>query len=184
MGRYFSLFKKACKSLHLWTYISKMRGGNYTSSKFTFIDSFISCVGGMLCIFILLSLTNFMNVPWLMASFGASIVLVFGVWYAPFSQPRNVILGHLLTALTGLSFFSLFGSNPYAISLGVGLGIFLMAITGFIHPPAASNPVIIMLGGYSWSYLFMPVLIGTLIIVFIGLIFNNLIKTRKYPLFW
>jgi len=103
-----------------------MRGGNYTSSTFTFIDSFISCIGGMQCIFILLSLTNYMNIPWLMASFGASIVLVFGVWYAPFSQPRNVVFGHLPTALQVCLFFLLFGSNPYAISLGVGVGIFLM----------------------------------------------------------
>ena len=79
MENSFCSFKKACKGLHFWTYISKMRGSNYTSSKFTFIDSFISCIGRMLCIFILLLLTNYMNIPWLMASFGASIVLVFGI---------------------------------------------------------------------------------------------------------
>ncbi|WP_430675444.1 HPP family protein [Lysinibacillus pakistanensis] len=89
MENSFCSFKKACKGLHFWTYISKMRGSNYTSSKFTFIDSFISCIGRMLCIFILLLLTNYMNIPWLMASFGANIVLVFGVWYTPFSQPSH-----------------------------------------------------------------------------------------------
>ncbi|MFB7157757.1 HPP family protein [Lysinibacillus sp. NPDC056232] len=64
------------------------------------------------------------------------------------------------------------------------LTIFLMALLGIIHPPAGANPIIIILGGYGWNYLVMPVLIGALIIVFFGLMINNLRETRKYPLFW
>lgn len=59
-----------------------------------------------------------------------------------------------------------------------------MAITGIIHPPAGANPIIIILGGYGWSYLVMPVLLGALIIVFFGIVINNLRETRQYPSFW
>ena len=118
------------------------------------------------------------------ASMGGSCVLVFVVWYAPLSQPRNIIGGHFISALIGLLFYSLFGSGLLSITFGVGLTIFCMAILGIIHPPAGANPIIIIMGGYSWSYLVTPVLIGAVIIVLIGLLINNLRDTRKYPVYW
>ncbi|MEY2357496.1 HPP family protein [Lysinibacillus capsici] len=165
-------------------FILKMRGGGHAPSRTNFADAFTGAIGGLICIFVLLWLTNITNSPWLMASLGGSCVLVFVVWNAPLSQPRNIIGGHFISAFIGLAMYSLLGSNILSISLGVGLTIFFMAFLGVIHPPAGANPIIIILGGYGWIYLLTPVLIGAVIIVFFGLLINNLREKRKYPLFW
>lgn len=165
-------------------YIAKMRGGERAPSRANFADAVTGAFGGLVCIFLLLYLTNSTGAPWLMASLGGSCVLVFVVWNAPLSQPRNVIGGHLISAFIGLAMYSLLGTSLFSISLGVALTIFCMAFSGVIHPPAGANPIIIILGGYSWSYLVMPVLIGAVLIVVAGLLINNLRDTRKYPMFW
>ncbi|MFC9542601.1 HPP family protein [Lysinibacillus sp. NPDC056959] len=172
------------KSKPIKTYIFKMKGGEHAPSRTNFADAITGAIGGLICISVLLWLTNYTGAPWLMASLGGSCVLVFVVWNAPLSQPRNIIGGHLISAFIGLTVYSLLGTGIVSISLGVGLTIFFMAFLGIIHPPAGANPIIIILGGYGWSYLVTPVLIGALIIVFFGLMINNLRETRKYPLFW
>ncbi|MFJ8520413.1 HPP family protein [Lysinibacillus xylanilyticus] len=172
------------KSKPIKAYIFKMKGGGHAPSRTNFADAITGAIGGLICISVLLWLTNYTGAPWLMASLGGSCVLVFVVWNAPLSQPRNIIGGHVISAFIGLTMYSLLGTSIVSISIGVGLTIFFMAFLGIIHPPAGANPIIIILGGYGWSYLVMPVLIGALIIVFFGLVINNLRETRKYPLFW
>lgn len=184
MAGFVSLQEKREKTNPIKSYIAKMKGGGHSPSRTNFADAITGAIGGLICIFVLLCLTNYTGTPWLMASLGGSCVLVFVVWNAPLSQPRNIIGGHLISAFIGLIMYSLLGTNIVSISIGVGLTIFLMAFLGIIHPPAGANPIIIILGGYGWSYLVMPVLIGALIIVFFGLVINNLRETRKYPLFW
>lgn len=165
-------------------YIAKMSGGGHAPSRTNFADAATGAIGGLICIFILLCLTNYTGAPWLMASLGGSCVLVFVVWNAPLSQPRNIIGGHLISAVIGLSMYSLLGSSMVSISIGVALTIFCMSFAGVIHPPAGANPIIIILGGYGWSYLITPVLMGAVLIVVFGLLINNLRETRKYPIFW
>jgi len=184
MADFVRLQEKETKNHRLKAYIAKMSGGGHAPSRTNFADAITGAVGGLLCIFVLLCLTNYTGATWLMASLGGSCVLVFVVWNAPLSQPRNIIGGHLISAFIGLAMYSLLGSNIVSISLGVGLTIFFMALSGVIHPPAGANPIIIILGGYSWSYLLMPVLIGAVIIVLFGLLINNLRQTRKYPQYW
>ncbi len=184
MADFVRLQEKEEKDHRIKTYISKMNEGGHAPSRTNFADAATGAFGGLICIFVLLCLTNYTGAPWLMASLGGSCVLVFVVWNAPLSQPRNIIGGHFISAVIGLSMYSLLGSGIVSISLGVGLTIFCMAFSGVIHPPAGANPIIIILGGYGWSYLVMPVLIGALIIVLFGLLINNLRETRKYPMFW
>ncbi|MGE7691818.1 HPP family protein [Lysinibacillus sp. NPDC097214] len=184
MADFVRLEGKREKTSPIKTYISKMKGGGPAPSRTNFADAITGAIGGLICISVLLWLTNYTGAPWLMASLGGSCVLVFVVWNAPLSQPRNIIGGHVISAFVGLIMYSLLGTSIVSISIGVGLTIFFMALLGIIHPPAGANPIIIILGGYGWSYLVMPVLIGALIIVFFGLMINNLRETRKYPLFW
>ena len=178
------LQEKVEKKNLLGTYIAKMRGGERAPTRTNFADAATGAFGGLVCMILLLYLTNHTGAPWLMASLGGSCVLVFVVWNAPLSQPRNIIGGHFVSAVIGLSMYSLLGTSTLSISLGVALTIFCMAFTGVIHPPAGANPIIIILGGYGWSYLVTPVLIGAVLIVAMGLLINNLRGTRKYPIFW
>ena len=110
----------------------------------------------------------------LMAPFGASAVLVFGVPDSPLAQPKNVILGHLLTAFIGIAFVQFVGVTPITLAVATGAAITGMLLTKTTHPPAGANPILIMLAGESWGFLVSPVLIGTLMIVAVGMIHKQL----------
>lgn len=165
-------------------YLSKMKGAGSSPLKIDMKDSLTGLIGGFITISILAFLTSMTSSEWLMAPFGASCVLAFSVWNAPLSQPRNIIGGHFVSAFVGLAAYHLIGAEPWAIGLAVGLAIALMMLTKTTHPPAGADPIIIMLGGYGWSYLVSPVLLGSLFIVLIALIINNMRSNRTYPTFW
>ncbi|MEI8593608.1 HPP family protein [Photobacterium sp. Hal280] len=110
---------------------------------------------------------------WLMAPFGATAVLVFGVPDSPLAQPKNVIAGHLLTALIGVFFVSFVGVTPFTLALASGLAVSVMLLTKTTHPPAGANPLLIMLTGQSWSFLITPVLIGAVVMVLVGQLVNK-----------
>jgi HPP family/Protein of unknown function (DUF3892) len=118
----------------------------------------------------------------LIAPFGASCVLVFAIPQSPLAQPRNVIGGHLISTAAGLSVFGLSGQTPLAFALGVGLAIAAMLLTGTVHPPAGADPIVVILAGASWSFLFVPVLVGTVCIVLLGVGFHRWVTRESYPL--
>lgn len=167
-------------------FIRKMKTRERTPLKRDFHTSCIGFLGGFCAIFVLLLLTNFTNELWIMAPFGASCVLVFGVWDSPLSQPRNIIGGHFVSTLVGLLFRSLFEQTPFVIAIAVGVAIALMVLTRTTHPPAGADPLVILLSTkiVGWSYLLTPVLLGSVVIVVLALVINNLSKKRKYPKFW
>ncbi|HET9056522.1 MAG TPA: HPP family protein, partial [Chitinophagaceae bacterium] len=108
----------------------------------------------------------------------------FGVPESPLAQPRNIIGGHLISTFIGLVCFHFLGNHWYSLALGVGLAIGIMQVTKTTHPPAGADPLVVILGGYQWSFIFSPVLSGSLTITIIALIFNNISKSRKYPKYW
>jgi len=165
-------------------FFSKMKGQVENPLKVNVKDVCATFISVTITLLLLLTLTAYTSTPWLNAPFGASCLLAFGVWNSPFSQPRNIIGGHLLTSLVGLTIYHLFGNEEWTIALAVGLAIALMMITKTTHPPATGNPIIVILGAHSWSFLFSPILIGTVVIVIMALIVNNLQRDRVYPIFW
>lgn len=108
------------------------------------------------------------NITLIMAPFGATAVLVFGLPKSPLAQPKNVILGHLITAFIGVFFVQFIGVSPIDLAIATGLGVSGMLLTKTTHPPAGANPLLIMMSGQSWSFLVTPVLIGAVVIVLIG----------------
>lgn len=167
-------------------YIKKMGTSNKTPLKIDLCASLIGFLGGFSVIFILLLLTSVTKALWIMAPFGASCVLAFGVWDSPLSQPRNIIGGHLIATSVGLLCKSLLGQSLVVTAFAVGLSIALMMLTKTTHPPAGADPLVVLLSSnvMGWSFLFMPVLLGSVVIVLFALIINNLFKKRKYPKFW
>lgn len=168
----------------LGRYLSKMRGNGRSTLKVNMLDVLTSLAGAFLTIFVLIWLTGKTSAEWLMAPFGASCVLAFSLWNAPLSQPRNIVGGHIISAFVGLAVMHGLGIHSWSIGLAVGLAIAAMMLTKTTHPPAGANPLVVMLGGYSWDYLITPVLVGSLVIVGIALCINNLRRDRQYPTFW
>ena len=119
----------------------------------------------------------------LMASFGSSMVLLYGFPESPFAQPKNIFFGHLLTAFVGILFFNYIPLPIYInLALAVGVGIFFMIIFNIVHPPAGGNPIIVIIGGVSYEYLVNPIIFGSIIVLFFGIVLNRLILKKKYPL--
>ena len=118
----------------------------------------------------------------LIASFGSSMVLLYGYPESPFAKPKNILFGHLITALIGILFYNFIPLPIYIlIPLAVGLGVGLMILLDVTHPPAGGNPIIVILGSVSFDYLFSPILTGCLIIIAFGIILNKFVAQKKYP---
>ncbi len=118
--------------------------------------------------------TEILNTALLMAPFGATTVLVFGVPDSPLAQPKNVVFGHLLTAFIGVFFAQFVGVTPLSLAIATGLAVSAMLLTKTTHPPAGANPLLIMLTGQSWGFLLTPVLFGAIVIVLVGKSMNTL----------
>jgi len=121
---------------------------------------------------------------WLFASFGSTVVIVFGYPNNEFAQPKNIFFGHLLTSFVGVIFLTLFEVNFITISIAVGISVMLMIAFKITHPPAGGNPIAVMLGGVSFQFLIFPVMVGAITIIIGGIIYNNLILKKKYPISW
>ena len=117
------------------------------------------------------------------ASFGSSMVLLFGFPESPFAQPRNVFFGHLVTSLIGVIFVNFIPLPIYInISLAVGVGIFFMIFLNVVHPPAGGNPIMVIIGSVTYDYLLFPIISGAFIIILLAIIINKFLLKKKYPL--
>lgn len=107
-----------------------------------------------------------------MASFGASCVLEFVLPKAPVSHPINVIGGHMISAVAGLTVVTTMPTQWWSMSLATGVAIMVMVFLRVLHPPAAGIPLIIMLDGDTWSYLLTPVVIGAIFVTMCGALYR------------
>lgn len=132
----------------------------------------------------------------LIASFGASAVLIFGIINSPLAQPRNFIGGHVLCAIVGVTVHKLIPGEIWLSSaLSVSLSIVLMQMTKTLHPPGGATALLANIGsekiiGLGYWYVLSPVLSGALILLLVAIFFNNRTSHRSYPankqwyLFW
>ncbi len=118
---------------------------------------------------------------WLMASLGASALLVFALPQSPMAQPWAVIAGNTLSALVGISVVHLVGEPLIALPLAASLSILGMFVLRCLHPPAAAVALIAVLGGMlHYRYAFFPVMVDSILLVMVGAIYSNL-TGKKYP---
>ena len=118
----------------------------------------------------------------LVASFGSTMVLLYGYPESPFAQPKNIFFGHLLTSIVGVIFVNLIPIPIYImIPLAVGLGVFFMILADVTHPPAGGNPIIVIVGSASLNYIITPIIIGSAIVLLFGIVLNRFILKKEYP---
>lgn len=167
---------------------------NYIIYKETLVnpkEKFWSFLGAFIGIFIiaLLQSTQFSQLEnvFLIGSFGATAVLLYGAIESPLAQPRNLIGGHLLSAIVGVSIAKICPDLIYLTApLAVALSIIVMQWSKTLHPPGGATALIAVSGGekiteLGYMYVLSPVLSGVLILLIVALIFNNITSYRQYP---
>ena len=118
----------------------------------------------------------------LVASFGSTMVLLYGYPESPFAHPKNIFFGHLVTATVGVMALTFISLPEYIlIPIAVGLGVFFMITLNVTHPPAGGNPIIVIIGSASFDYLLSPVITGSVIIIIFGVVLNKFILKKNYP---
>lgn len=178
-------------------FFSKMRGTSRVHTRKPASEIFWSWLGGFLGIYAIWQINRYMGIQenanlFLIGSFGASAVLIYGVPMSDFSQPRNLVGGHTISALTGVIIHLLLPDQvALAGALAVSIAIAAMQATHTTHPPGGATALIAVTGGdtifnLGFSYILSPVLVGVLIMLLVALILNNLSsrKERHYPKFW
>jgi len=126
----------------------------------------------------------------IIGSFGASAVLIYGAIKSPLAQPRNLLGGHVLSALIGVTSYHIF--QPYiwlAAAMAVATAIALMHATRTLHPPGGATALIAVIGGESvhklgYLYAIIPTAVGASILLIVALLVNNIPRNRRYPEFW
>ena len=165
--------------------MKKIFGGGNLPYPVHAYEVFRGLIGGILGITTVSYLGSFSGVPWIIAPFGATCVLLFAAPLTPLAQPRNVVFGHLVSAFCGLFFFNIFGNSPFVMAVAVGTAIAAMQLLRVTHAPAGANPIVIFMAGiHNWDFLIAPVLIGSVTLVIVALIVNNIRRTDSYPVYW
>ncbi|MCC9136593.1 HPP family protein [Pontibacter silvestris] len=157
---------------HIWTFIGSLLGIGIIGFIQTH-NSFISSSDQL----------------FLIGSFGASSVLIYGATNSPLAQPRNLIGGHVICAIIGVTVFKLFHNEELvwlSSALSVSTSIVLMQVTKTLHPPGGATALIANIGSakikaLGFYYVLSPVLVGVLVLFIIALIVNNIPKNRNYP---
>lgn len=166
-------------------YLNKFKGQNAAlPPRPAYKEILLAWIGGFLAIALIGYLTKASGLLLVMGSFGASSVLLFGYPGSPFSQPRNVLAGHLISSSVGVAFLFLFGNEWWGMAMALATATALMMATRTVHPPAGSNPLIVFLLEAQWDYIVFPTLMGSVILIAVALLFNNLHAGRSYPAYW
>jgi CBS-domain-containing membrane protein len=181
---------------YLQAYFAKMRGGgNPSPHALNWRNALCSWLGSFLGIAAIAYLNSYSDLTqhdhfFLIGSFGATAVLLFGAPSAPFAQPSHVLGGHLVGATIGVTLYQ-FLPEPLWLStaLTVSLTTLSMYLTRTLHPPGGGTALIAIIGSekvhqLGYWYVLDPVLVGVSILILMALVINNLSPLRKYPNYW
>jgi CBS domain-containing membrane protein len=153
---------------HLWTFIGSFLGialiGFINKGSFSVTDN-----------------------VFLIGSFGASSVLIYGIVNSPLAQPRNLIGGHVICAFIGVTVHYIIPNEIWLSSaFAVSLSIVFMQITKTLHPPGGATALIANIGSekitsMGYMYVLSPVLSGAVILLLVAILVNNRAAHRNYP---
>ncbi len=130
--------------------------------------------------------------PLLIGSMGATAVLIYAAPTSPLAQPRNLIFGHIFSALIGIAIRHIFLTVPdlkwLAAALAVSLSIGFMSLTRTLHPPGGATALIAIIGAHhphfhGFAFL-LTVIAAVFVMLTVALLTNNMLRCRSYPLYW
>ena len=178
----------------LLNFFNKMRGGHQSPPAVGLSEILWSWVGAFCGImpvaFLNYNLFAKTDLVFIIGSFGASAVLIYGAIKSPLAQPRNLMGGHIISAIIGVITFKLFHNHLwFASSFAVATAIAVMHATKTLHPPGGATALIAVIGSQKihdlgFYYVLAPVGASAFIMLIVALLVNNLCRTRRYPEFW
>lgn len=179
------------------TYLERMRSKTQPPHRKPFSKILWSGVGAFLGIYFVAIFGYYFAIEdtfFLLGSFGASAVLIYGAPQADFSQPRNILGGHILSAMVAVCLMKTVSplfSTELLCALSVSLSIVVMHMTRTMHPPGGATALIYVMGNekihaLGWIYPFTPIGAGALVMLLVALMVNNLSQNSKrhYPTYW
>lgn len=180
--------------MRLREYLGKARGGGQSPPRVALTEIFWSFLGALAgigsCAYLSAAYFEPRDLTLLIGSFGASAVLVYGAVKSPLAQPRNLIGGHVISALIGVGCYKLFGGAIWlSAALSVSLAIAFMLLTRTLHPPGGATALIAVISGkqihdLGFFYAILPVGLGATVLLIVAVVVNNLCRDRKYPEYW
>jgi len=175
-------------------YFNKMRGTSKSPPAVNLSEILWSWIGAFLGIstvaLISYKVLDAIGVTMIIGSFGASAVLIYGAIKSPLAQPRNLIGGHVFSAIIGVTSYQLFQSHIWlAAAVAVATAVAFMHATKTLHPPGGATALIAVIGGESvhklgYLYAVIPTAAGASIMLLVAVLVNNIPRTRRYPEFW
>ncbi len=176
-------------------YFRKMRGTTQSGPPRVSSEEIVwSWIGAFLGITAVAWVSHFFfeghDLSLMIGSFGASAVLVYGAIRSPLTQPRNLLGGHFISAIVGVTCWKLLHDYPWlAEAMAVSTAIALMHATRTLHPPGGATALIAVIGSaethkLGFWYVLMPATIGPLILLAVALLVNNIPASRRYPEIW
>ena len=140
--------------------------------------------GGGAAILAMYFLAGFGEMPLMLVPFATSIVLVLGLPDAEPSQPRALIGGHLISSVVGIAIALVAGPSPWAAAFAVGLAMAAMHLTRTFHPPAGIDPLIVVNENLPWTFLFIPVAAGAVLLACFAFLWHQADGERRWPRGW
>lgn len=182
------------EGMHGMQYFKKMKGVAKSPPRVSIAEMIWSWTGAFFGIAVVAYLHYDIlpetDMVMIIGSFGASAVLIYGAIRSPLAQPRNLIGGHVISALIGVTVYKLFGAQMWlASSVAVATAIFVMHATKTLHPPGGATALIAIIGSekihdLGYLYVIVPAGSGALIMLIVALLINNISKNRRYPEYW
>jgi CBS-domain-containing membrane protein len=175
-------------------YIKKMKGTTKSPPGVGLSEIILSWIGAFLGIasvaFLNYCFFEGTDLVMIIGSFGASAVLIYGAIRSPLAQPRNLLGGHVFSAIIGVTAYNVLNNQMWlAASVAVATAIAVMHATKTLHPPGGATALIAVIGSQKihnlgYLYAIIPAGIGAAIMLLVALLINNIPKNRRYPEFW
>jgi CBS-domain-containing membrane protein len=175
-------------------YLKKMKGVTKSPPAVSLIEIIWSWIGAFIGIiavaYINYGILEDTDLVMVIGSFGASAVLIYGAIKSPLAQPRNLLGGHIFSAVIGVASYNIFSDHIWlAAGVAVATAIAFMHATKTLHPPGGATALIAVIGSQKihalgYLYAIIPAGLGALIMLIVALLVNNIPKNRRYPEFW
>jgi CBS-domain-containing membrane protein len=175
-------------------YFKKMKGTTKSPPTVSLSEIFWSWIGAFFGIgavaFINYNIFKGTDLVMIIGSFGASAVLIYGAIRSPLAQPRNLIGGHIISAIVGVTIYKVLHNQMWlAAAVAVATAIAIMHATRTLHPPGGATALIAVIGSpkvHNLGYLYavIPAGLGAVIMLLIAVLINNIPANRQYPEYW